>query len=276
MALSDSTLLHLRRDVADVFGDYIPLAFTANGTTTTLIDTVNVNVMAETYDGMELLFTSSPNDGLLARVTDTAGNTGTLTFSPARTSTVAANTADAFNKRSRGFRVAEYTRAINASIEEFNGMGLIPMIEDVSGVFDMSTGTFAVPASMREAYRVEFQDTDNIWREIPHGRPRGGYGWTAEPSEEVIRIEGNPGFMADSNSLRIHGTGLQATLSAGTDTCALNHYAVVCAASYRLCLMGMDRDPMFGQKIGVRLQEYERSKPRVSSVRHPRSVIVRL
>jgi hypothetical protein len=129
---------------------------------------------------------------------------------------------------------------------------------------------------MREAYRVEFQDSDDIWREIPPARPRGAYGWTAEPSESVIRIEGNPAFMADTNALRVHGTGLQATLSSGTDTCAFNHYAVVCAASYRLCRMGMDRDPMFGQKMGILLQEYQLSRPRVSTVRHPRSVIVRL
>ena len=57
-------------------------------------------------------------------------------------------------------------RAINAAITDFNGVGRIETIETIVAAFDASDGTIAVPATMAECYRVEYQDADGIWCEI--------------------------------------------------------------------------------------------------------------
>lgn len=276
MALMDQTRKQLRQRIATILDDITEVTATANGTTTTIIDTFNVNTGAESYDGCEILFTSGSNDGKVSRVTGTAPTTGTLTFAPARTSTAADDTAELYNRRGRGFRVQDYHRAINQAIEEYQGIALLPTIETIGTAFDADTGTIAVPASLLEVYRVEYQDRDQLWNEIRRARPNGGFGWTAEPEDAVIRIEGDPAWEADGYTVRLHGYERHAALSTDASVITMDSTVIVYTAAAQLCLAGVGRDPRFASLAITLEQKKMAATSRVRNVRDPGTVRVRI
>jgi len=277
MALTQATLLELVGRLANDLDDRVDLTATSNGTATTFVDTVNINAMTRSYDGWEWWGTSSPNANVIATVTAT--NTNTITLTPAMTSTTSGSTAMLVNKLGRGFRIQEYKRAINAAITDFNGIALIETIESIGTVYDVETQTITIPASLKEVYRVEYQDSEGYWQEIRRATPMGGYGWTAEPSAAVIRIEGNAAYSADGYSVRLHGYKLQDQLSAQADVCYFEPGGIVSRAAYYLCKGAIgSRDARFGQQALLYKDESEammlRAKAR--STRKPGTQVVRL
>ena len=273
MALTDQTFLQLITRLAHELNDCVTLAATTNGTTTTFVDNVNVNASRESYDGWEWFGTSSPNLDVITTVTGTSTNT--LTLTPAVTSTTTASTALLVNKRGRGFRIQDYKRAINGAIQDFNGAALIPTVETITPVFDADDGYLTVPDTLAEAYRIEYQNTEGRWREVKRAFPSGGDGWTAEPSNAVIRIEGEPGWMADGYTVRIHGYKRQALLSALTDTCAFDSGGIVARAAFLLCRSALDRDPKFAQMVLIFKNEGDSALSRLRTLRAPGTVAAR-
>ena len=273
MALTDQTFLQLITRLAHELNDCVALTATTNGTTTTFTDNVNVNASRESYDGWEWFGTSSPNSDVIATVTGTSTNT--ITITPAVTSTTTASTALLVNKRGRGFRIQDYKRAINGAIQDFNGAALIPTVETISSVFDADTGTIAVPAELAEAYRIEYQNSEGRWREIKRAFPAGSDGWTAEPSNAVIRIEGEPAYAADGYEVRIHGYKRQALLSGLTDACSFDSGGIVARAAYLLCRSALDRDPKFAQMVLMYRSEAADAMSRLRILRAPGTVSVR-
>ena len=274
MALTDQTFLQLITRLAHELNDCVTLTATANGNTTTYRDNVNVNASRESYDGWEWFGTSSPNSDVIATVTGTSTNT--LTITPAVTSTTTGSTALLVNKRGRGFRIQDYKRAINGAIQDFNGTALIPTVEAIVSVFDADTGTIAVPATLAEAHRIEWQNSQGRWREIKRALTAGGDGWTAEPSNAVIRIEGDPAYQVDGYAVRIHGYKRQALLSALSDACSFDSGGVVARAAYLLTRSALDRDPKYAQMVLVYKNESEEALSRLRILRAPGTVQVRL
>lgn len=271
MALMDQTRKQLRQRVASLFDDITSLTATGNGTTTTFVDTFNVNTGSESFDGCEIFFTSGSNDGLISRVTTTTASSGTLTFTPARTSTATSDTAELYNRRNKGFRVQDYHRALNQAIEEFQGIALIPVIEAISAAYDAETQTFAIPATTLEVHTVEYQDSDSIWQKIRPARPRGGYGWTFEAPASVIRIEGEPAWAADGYSLRVHGYKRQTALSADTDVVPFDSTALVYTAAATLCLSKIGGDSRYANMAASFRQTAAMNANRARTLRVPGS-----
>ena len=274
MALTDQTFLQLITRLAHALNDCVALTATSNGTTTTFVDNVNVNASRESYDGWEWFGTSSPNSDVVATVTGTSTNT--ITITPAVTSTASGNTALLVNRRGRGFRIQEYKRAINGVIQDFNGTALIPTIETIASVLDMDDGYITVPATLAEAYRIEYQNSEGRWREIKRALTAGADGWTAEPSGAVIRIEGEPGWDADGYTVRIHGYKRQSLLSALSDTCAFDSGSIVARAAFLLTRSSLDRDPKYAQMALLYRVEAEEALSRLRILRQPGTVQVRL
>lgn len=274
MALTQATLLELVGRLANDLDDRVDLTATSDGTATTFLDNVNINSMARSYDGWEFWGTSAPNANVIATVTATAS--ATITLTPAMTSTTTGNTAMLVNKLGRGFRIQEYKRAINAAINDFNGVARIETIETISPVYDYETQTIAVPATLAEVYKVEWQDSEGTWNEIRRATPKGGYGWTAEPSAAVIRIEGNAAYVADGYSVRLHGYKFQAELSAQSDLCYFEPGGVVARAAYYLCKGAIgSRDARFGQQALLYKEESETMMRRAKVTRQPGTTKVR-
>jgi hypothetical protein len=274
MALTDQTYLQLITRLAHELNDCIEVTATSNGTTTTFVDNVNINSSRESYDGWEFFGTSSPNLGIIATVTGTSS--ATITITPAVTTTASTNTALLVNKRGRGFRIQEYKRAINGAIQDFNGTALIPVIEAIAAAFDADAGTVAMPSTLAEAYRVEYQDSQDRWREVRRALSPGADGWTAEPAGAVIRIEGCLKDEIDGYDIRIHGYKRQSLLSALTDVCSFDSGGIVARAAYRLTMAALDRDPKYAQQLLIFRQEADEAMSRLRVLRQPGTVSVRL
>ena len=274
MALTQQTLVQLVTRLANDLDDCVELTATSNGTTTTFVDNVNINSSRESYDGWEWWGTSSPNANVIATVTGTSS--ATITLTPAMTSTASTNTAILVNKRGRGFRIQDYKRAINAAILDFNGVARIETIDSIATAFDEDDGTISPAATTCEVYKVEYQNSDDIWTEIRKATPRGGYGWTAEPSAGVIRVEGWPASEADGYSIRLHGYKFQDALSSQSDVCYYEPGGILARAAYYLVRGGISRDPRYAQMVLLYREESEAMMRRAKITRRAGTVSVRL
>jgi hypothetical protein len=263
------TRAQLRRRIAERIGDIVYLTATANGTTTTFIDTLRIGTQTDSMLGRDLLFTSGANSGLTRRITSFNDGTGTIGWGIAVTSTLANDTAEVYNKRGTGWLKEEYDRAINACIDEASGLGLVELVEVIPGPFDAEVPEVTVPVTLLEVFAVEWQDSDGFWHAIRPSARWDRYGWSADPGAGQIRIQGAPAMLADTANIRLSGYGRQATLAADTDSCSLDVDWMVARACYLLYEGGLDRDSGYGQKILLVKEAAERARRRLQVVRHP-------
>lgn len=272
MALTQATFLQLITRLASDLDDLMILEATSTGTTTTFIDNVNINNSRDSPDGWEFWLYSQD---AVATVSQSSGST--LTLTPALPTNPLTG-ADAYlvNKRGRGFRIAEYKRAINNAITDFNGVARVETVETISPVYDEETQTVTIPATLAEVYRVEYQDSAGFWQEIKRAAPRGGYGWTAEPSNAMLRIEGYPAYLADGYAVRLHGYKFQEQLSATTDVCYYEPGGIVARAAYYLCKSAISRDARYAQMVLLYKDESEAMMRRAKITRQPGTQKVRV
>jgi hypothetical protein len=272
------TLAELRRRVADRLGDWTQLTATGGGTTTTLIDALNVNAGAENANGRWVSAASGTagNIGHTARVTATTDSTSTLTFIPAFPSaTAVGDVFDLFNFRGIGWSPAQYKNAINNAINDAFPLGLIELQSNVTGFSSDPPGTITVPAAMHEVYAVEYVDGDgNRLRTIAAGATNG-WGWSADAANGEIAITGWPASEADGLTLRLLGYGRQDALTAETDACALNAEYIVARACYHLTLGKIGSDSSYGQMVNVFMNESQRLRTRIRTIRKPGTRAVR-
>ena len=269
------TRAELRARVARELGDYVLLTATDLGTTTTIIDTLNVGTFAENFNGRFLYFTSGTNVGLTRRVTATTDGSGTLTFTPAASGAVAESvTCEVYNKRGVGFTPDQYHSAINDAINDAYPLGVIRVRSTIGTAFDADTQTVTVPAAMTHVSDVEWQDSDTFWHSIPMASRRNEFGWIADPTAGEIRILGRIGSDIDGNTVRLTGYGRQGTLADDSDTCALNAEYIVCRAKFHLCMSALDRGPEWGQRAQVHLGESQRLRTRIRVLK-PNAQVVR-
>jgi hypothetical protein len=271
------TLRELRRAVADRFGDYLQLKATSGGSTTTVIDALNVNAGAEHFNGRQIQVVSGTYADHKARVTSTADSTGTLTFTPAAGGAIASGVlVDVYNRRGTGFQIQEYDRAINNAIGDAFPLGLIDTIETLStGITrnDYIT-TITVPAKFYEVYAIEWEDDEDVWREVIKATKTNSYGWKARP-DGVIEIVGLPQDNTEESTLRIRGYARQDALSADTDTCGLPKEWIVARAAYYLALGAVMRGQEYGALAQQFAREAEMMRTRLRTLRRPSSERVR-
>lgn len=258
------TLAQLRTRVAQRLGDYRLLTATANGLATSFIDTINVTTASEYPIGQEILF----EDGSVRRVTGWTDTTGTLTFATlgATTYTATGKTAVLFNKRGKGFLSSEYKNAINNAINDAWPLGAIQIVSTIGTAFDAAAPSVTVPASIAYLSSVEWQDSDLYWHVVPPATKTSEYGWIADPASGQFRILGDIAWQIDGYTLRVTGHGRQDVLSADSDTCLLPAEWVVARACYHLAMSALDKDPTYGQTVGLYLQESQRLRARLRTM----------
>lgn len=276
-AALSQTRSELRRALADRFGDLTQLTTTSSGSSTTLIDALNVNAGSEHFNGRQLLITSGTYSGTKARVTGTTDSTGTLTFTPAAGGTIASGvTVDVFNRRGIGFTIAEYDRALNSAINDAFPMGMIELIDTLTTgvtVTDDVT-TILVPAKYFEVYALEYKDEREAWHPIPKATITNGYGWRAR-ADGYLEVQGLPQRSTDDETLRLRGYGRQDTLSADTAECGLNFEWLIARAAYHLALGALMRGTEYGSLANQFARDAEASRTRLRVLRHPSSERVR-
>ena len=197
--------------------------------------------------------------------TDTSG---TVTFAAMTGQVLSEVTAELYNKRGHGFRRAEYTRALNKAIDDASGLGLIEVFDSTGGTFDADSPEITLDVQFQEIYKVEYTDADGFFHEVKKAPRWGGEGWTGLTGQGKIRIEGQPGQLADGRTLQIWGYGRQASLSADSDTCALDTTWLIARAKYRLADANGDRRPDLAGKLMLYRADAKDLEARLRKLRH--------
>ncbi|RJO63692.1 MAG: hypothetical protein C4523_19620 [Myxococcales bacterium] len=268
-AQQSRTRAQLRQAVGELLGDLIQITATANGTTTTTIDTLNVGSAEDHFNGRYLMATSGANAGEVKRITATATSTGTLTHGAFSTATAAGDTFDVTNARGRGFRPDEYHAAINELIVEAWPAFAIH-VEDGAGTFDADTEDITVDAALAAVYEVEWTDSQGTEHRIRGSNASQRDGWIADPANGKIKIVGSAKLEPDGNTVTLKGYGRQDTLSAEADTCLIPAAWLVPAAALRLATRGLTRDPdRYGPLLGVLQRRVDQHFPLIATTRAP-------
>lgn len=245
------TLAQLRRRVARRLGDYVALTATANGTTTTIVDTQRINTATQDMTGRVVVSSNGTNSGLSRFITAQVDATGTLTVAALTTGTLTNDTFDVYNKRGKGFLPTEYDSAINDAINDAYPLGMIEVAATISTVFDSDVPDVTVPASLTYVHTVQWLDDDSRPHAIPMSRRGGEYGWYPNSTAGTITVYGRFGTDIDGLTIVLIGYGRQATLSANADTCALNAEYIVDNAAYHLAHSALDKDrDFYGTIVG--------------------------
>jgi hypothetical protein len=268
------TRKQLRQAIARRLGDYIGLTATANGSTTTFTDTIRLAAAREALIGRQWVGTSGTNDGVVRTV---SSGTTTLTLSAAVTSTVAADTADLYNKRGTGWQFEEYNAKINDVINDAAGFARLDVVSEIATAFDAEVPEVTAPVALAWVYAIEWEDDDGFWHAIPPMLGRfGGHGWETDPAAGQVRILGRPAWDANGKTIRMHGYGRQDVLSTDSDSCALNSGYVIAQAAYELAFEGLDRDTGLAQKVLLFQQQADRARRGMRTYWNPASRAVRL
>ena len=126
-------------------------------------------------------------------------------------------------------------------------------------------------------YRVEYEDRENVWKEIPPAR-RAGHtgGWTVE-GNGVARIEGRIAHAANALPLRVWGYTLQAPLTTDASICYYDAEAVAYTAAAMLCMARVGTpNSKYAQLLLTMEKKAEIARASSPTVEHPQTRTVRV
>lgn len=270
-------LHELIKSVATKLGDAIEFSATG-GTTSTLIDTLNIPLGNKDLDRRQLLITSGTYEGEARIITDTNLSTSTITFSPVLAGAIVSGvTAFCVNARGGGFALLEYKTHINMAIRDSYPIARTPVVSSNLTV-DSSVPTLAVPSTMNEVWGVEYLDADGVsWRAVQPAGLRGLDGWHVNQAEGVLTLDPDTAAYYHGTTVRLRGEGRHAELTTFTSTTSLNAQWITSQAAYTLAMMGIDRD-IHGSRARQVLQFQQDAQAQLALIRtrhEPTSIAVR-
>ena len=152
VVLQGRTREQIRLSVGYNLNAVYPSSASSNGTTLTLVDS-SLPGGDDEHIGKWILFTSGTNDGLIRKVSDSTGSSGTLTFAPAVTATVSGDTYELWEQE---FPPARVHDIINQAIIAATGRIFDPE-ESVALCGDGRQTRFDIPTEFAMINRLEYR-----------------------------------------------------------------------------------------------------------------------
>ena len=206
---------------------------TANGTTTTITDVLNLNHQNSILVNRQGIFSggTAANLGRVVRIESNAVSTQTATFTPTMPSaTQTGDELELWNERDEGITPDAVNDLINEAILDVSETSPTPVTSDAF--------TFAWGEPVIDVDTLEVNDVvnGNVWEAITgvdyydNDEEEDGYVWHRIDSADLridrlartIEIRNRPRSLADSKLVRVHGANLPQTLSADSDTTPVN------------------------------------------------------
>jgi hypothetical protein len=204
----------LRRGIGRLMGDVIVATTTADGTTTTALDTVNLNYENAGLTGRMLYVyaaTNTANEGLIRRVTGNTKATGTVTFTPALPAvTKAGDVVELFAKRGVGPGPLEIHEAINRAIQAARDNHVSPALSAES-TLDYLNPNVTIPSTWTFFAGAEWKDYEDIWRPVPRADLE------LDKVSRTVRFANRARWLADQRSVRLRGYLPPAALDSDDD-----------------------------------------------------------
>lgn len=264
-----TSLAELRRQVADRFGDLLEVEATEATDSSHIKDTFAISATSDTLSGRELVVVSGGNVGHLARVSDTTHSTNTINIEPAAPGDFAVgDQIDVFNARSRGWRVREYNRAINAAIDAAFPLALVEFSADLDTEFNADAPSLDIPEAFYAIHDVS-------WLRDDTGEPVAlrRHGWKVRDGK--VWVSNYPTQYGHNHSIRIFGYGRFPRLQSDADTTTLSRNYIVPYAAYWLIISGSTREEGRGNLVMLFKDEMERARTVIRTQMKPGSIVVR-
>jgi hypothetical protein len=216
-----TTRATLRRTTGRLCGDLIVATATANGTTTTLIDTVRAVAGDDALIGRQAFYVSGTSANLYTtrRVSANAESTGTITVSTAWSSASASgDVVELFASRSISPTPDEIHDKLNDLIRGVADKHLT-VVDSTPATFDAEDPYLDIPATWIGYSGAFWQDDLGIWHEIakahrPLHKNLGTYG--------QVEIAGTTRWQVDGNDVMLVGVTPAAVLASDTDSTIVN------------------------------------------------------
>jgi Ni,Fe-hydrogenase I large subunit len=209
---------------------------TDNGTTTTFIDTLNLNHEISILRNRHGIFSGGTAANLerVVRVESNVKSTQTITFTPAVPSTTAiADELELWNQRDEGITSDVVHDTLNDAIADVYEYSPVPVTADAftfdsaSPIIDidlLEVATVVDGTNWEAITRVEYRATSDD--------PDVTYSWIKLPSDDsnidvdrnarTITLKGRARYLADGNSVRIHGANISGSLTIDSSTTQVN------------------------------------------------------
>lgn len=270
-----TTRKEVRRRIGRRLSDVTQLTATANGSTTTFVDTTKLATSIENAKGREVVFTSGTNAGLVRRVTDANMTTGTLTFAAVTASTVAGDTAELYNFRLKGWTVDEYNDAINDAIDTAWPLFATKVSVNAAATFDADSGEIDIPSGIDQVESVEYQDSSGIWHEITQAASRYDAGWSVAHDGTTLHVRGRRWLNGVSGlTVRLNGYARSGRLDSDTATTDIPPEWLEYAACEILCLSARERDANNYNLALLFREKAEKARESIRTRRRGRPVMV--
>lgn len=244
-ASSGSTRTAIRQRIGDLTGDLVLCTATGNGSTTTFVDSKNLQRDSAILVGRHLYLSSgtSANLGHSARVSDNAKSTGTLTFAPALPSaTATGDVGELWNTRETGWTVEQIHRFINYSIDDVAELGAMLATNDPADAFDYNSPVVDLPADWVYFCGVSWQDRLGIWKRVPPANYR------VDRINRTVELRNHSRQLADGLSLRLMGATIPGALSSDSDVTNVNAEWLAYQTIAKLALQSSERQADPGQR----------------------------
>ncbi len=270
----------IRRRVGRQTGDMLLCIATAAGSTTTFVDTLNLNVEGSILLGRHGVFSGGTADNLnrIVRVTANVKANQTLTFTPTTATATATNDElELWNQRGEGTSPSVINDLIDDAISDLAENAPIPVTSDTftfsstNPIIDIDTLLLNAVANGSSWEAITGVD----WRPISSDDDFT-YSWRKVDSVDLdvdrdgrtITIKGRHSMLADQNSMRVRGANTSGSLSSDSDTTQINAEWLMYEVSARALAIRMekayDRKELDITRAGFQMQ---------ADVRRPRTAL---
>lgn len=202
----------LRRSIGRMLGDLVVATCTADGTTSTVVDEVNLHQQDGSLAGRQLYvaFSTPANTGQTRRVATNQKSQSSITFTPPLpNATRAGDVVELWNERGSTVTVDEVHDAINRAIAAAAGTSVAPASQDI-GNFDRGNPSLAIPANWEYFSRVRYFD-DGVWKDIPHADV------SLDQANRTVTVKGLSREHANGKPVRLVGFTTPGPLASDSD-----------------------------------------------------------
>lgn len=274
------TRAQIRSWVGSLLGEVITLTATSSGSTTSLVDNVNLSREDGYLEGRQLIVVSAANAanvGKVRRVSANSKSAKSITIDPALpAATATGDVVELWFRRDQGPTIPEVNDAISRSVSAVASTVLIPKMASGAAVFDRTNPIVTEVGSTWTFFSgVDWKDPNDIWHPVPPADIR------LAPSGNLpyvdVEIRNRTRSVMDGMQYRVKGYATHDIPDEDTDVIAVDSEWLThqVAAQLLLASSGRMSDQMSAERKAQYLQtlaDARRPKPGI----RPRGMLVKL
>lgn len=257
--MATTTRQALRQEIGRLTGDMLKCTATATGTTTTFIDKLRLYRGDGSMEGRIGWVAAGTTANLysMVRVTGNTRSTFTVTFADTAltSATATGDVIEFWNERGQGYWPDDVNTEINAAITAVADQVTTPADTEIDD-FDFDDPYVDIPAGWLYFGGAFYEDADGLWIEIPATENH----MEIDTQSRTIRLKGEARRLADTYTVKLIGDIASTTLSADTDTTAVNPEWLTNYVAMRLMQPALRRSTTKNDDLATRLAFAEKKE----------------